>query len=55
MNIFSCSSIPTHGGSLRIYVKHNANNDYKIEENVKQILSKENAAGINKISYYNNN
>lgn len=54
MNIFSCSSIPTHGGSLRIYVKHNANNDYKIEENVKQILSKENTAGINKISYYNN-
>jgi len=54
MNVFSCRLIPTHGGSLRVYIKLKENSDYKIENNVNQILSKENKIGINRISFYNN-
>ncbi len=54
MNVFSCRVIPTHGGSLRVYIKLKENSDYKIENNVNQILSKENKIGINRISFYNN-
>jgi hypothetical protein len=54
MTVFNCREIPTHGGSLRIYIKINSNNDYKIARKVNKILSKEKKIGINRISFYKN-
>ena len=54
MDIFFCKKIPTHGGSLRIYIKDVSNKDYKIKKSVNQILSVEKKMGINKLSFYKN-
>lgn len=54
MSVFYCRELPTHGGSLRIYIKTRANHDRKIDKNVNKILSKEKKVGINRISFYKN-
>jgi hypothetical protein len=54
MIVFNCREIPTHGGSLRIYIKINSNDDYKITRKVNEILSKEKKIGVNRISFYKN-
>jgi hypothetical protein len=54
LTIFDVEEIPTHGGSLRIYAKHNSNNSKVIATNVQNLISREVAKGINKPSYYAN-
>lgn len=54
LDMFDVDEIPTHGGSLRIYVKHKGNASIEISENVKRLLQKELASGINTIAYYEN-
>lgn len=41
LSIFDVQELPTHGGSLRIYVKHEGNSMLNISENVKAVLEKE--------------
>jgi len=52
LKVFDVEEIPTHGGSLRIYVKHSENNNFSIEQNVSTILEKEKQHGLDKISTY---
>lgn len=51
LRVFNVEEIPTHGGSLRVYACHD-NADYKTHANVEKILSKEKAAGMDKMEFY---
>jgi len=52
LTIFDVEEIPTHGGSLRIYVKHSENNLISINESVQELLKKERQFGLENISIY---
>lgn len=50
--MFDVEEIPTHGGSLRIFAKHQADNTKVITDNVQKLLDKEKAVGMNTLKYY---
>jgi len=50
--LFDVEEIPTHGGSLRIYGKHDSDDSREVSENVKNLLDKEILFGINELSVY---
>ena len=52
LTIFDVEEIPTHGGSLRIFVKHSENKTLEIKENVQNLIKKENEKGLNDFSTY---
>lgn len=52
LDIFDVEKLPTHGGSLRIYAKHKANNNIPVTQNVAHLLNEEEELGIHKIEYY---
>lgn len=52
--IFDVDEITTHGGSLRIYVKHMENDDISTSERVNAIIEKERDFGLEKLSTYTN-
>jgi len=52
LEIFDVEEIPTHGGSLRIFVKHIDDHSKAIEKRVEKILKSEIESGINSLSYY---
>ena len=54
LTIFDVEEIPTHGGSLRIYVKHLEYNDITINESISILLEKEKQYGLENISTYIN-
>ena len=54
LKIFDVEKLNTHGGSLRIFVKHKDNNFEKERKSVKKILEKEKMFGLKKISTYTN-
>ncbi len=41
LKIFEVKELPTHGGSLRIFLTHTSNHTYKIDSSVERILNKE--------------
>jgi len=54
LKIFDVEELDTHGGSLRIFVKHHENKFHKVKENVKKKIEKERKYGLTKISTYTN-
>ena len=54
LTVFDVDEISTHGGSLRIYARHEENKNYEISKNVKKILQKEIEFGLTDISTYIN-
>ncbi|HWK05334.1 MAG TPA: class I SAM-dependent methyltransferase [Puia sp.] len=52
LELFDVEELPTHGGSLRIYAKHKADQDKEISAAVGVLLAKEAAAGMNSLAYY---
>ena len=52
--LFDADEVPTHGGSLRIYVGHQEDRAKKISPNVDALYKKESAAGMGDLSYYLN-
>jgi 2-polyprenyl-3-methyl-5-hydroxy-6-metoxy-1,4-benzoquinol methylase len=52
LEIFDVEELSTHGGSLRIFVKHKKNSKIKISINVEHILEKEKENGLLEISFY---
>jgi hypothetical protein len=52
LQMFDVEELPTHGGSLRIYAKHQEDSTKAISERVEQMLKKEIDKGVNTLSYY---
>ena len=53
LEIFDVEQIPTHGGSLRIYGKHNEDKSKSVARNVDALLLEEKRNGMQDIDYYN--
>lgn len=53
-DIFDVEKLSTHGGSLRIFVKHSNNLEYKTSTNIEKLLEEEEKFGLNNIETYNN-
>jgi hypothetical protein len=52
LELFDVEEVPTHGGSLRIFVKHTEDKSKSISINVKSVLDKEIKAGMSNIAFY---
>ncbi len=52
LTLFDVDELNTHGGSLRIYVKHQENTENSISENVSRVKLMEKNGGMDKISSY---
>jgi SAM-dependent methyltransferase len=52
--LFDVEELPTHGGSLRIYVKHIEDASKEISFRVGELLKREQAAGMYSLSFYKN-
>jgi hypothetical protein len=54
LQMFDVEETPTHGGSLRIFAKHKKDLNKTISSNVRAMLEKEKAAGVETSHYYQN-
>ncbi|MEI6947701.1 class I SAM-dependent methyltransferase [Paraflavisolibacter sp. H34] len=52
LELFDVEEIPTHGGSLRIYAKHQEDGSKAVSANVGALLHKEQAKGLTSLGYY---
>lgn len=52
LELFEVEEIPTHGGSLRVYLKHEGERNFKISKSVKDLLIKEELLGVKNLNYY---
>lgn len=52
LELFDVEQLPTHGGSLRIYVKHKEDTSKTISSNVGNLLKKEETEGMLTLGYY---
>jgi SAM-dependent methyltransferase len=52
LTLFDVEELPTHGGSLRIYARHNEDDSKPISERVSGLKNREEAAGMTKMEYY---
>jgi len=52
LDIFDVEEISTHGGSLRIYARHNENASKPVMPNVADLLEKEVSKGMLQLDYY---
>lgn len=50
--VFDVEELPTHGGSLRVYVKHEDNGDLAISDRLGKLKDKEIQAGLDKLDIY---
>ncbi|MDQ2751687.1 MAG: class I SAM-dependent methyltransferase [Bacteroidota bacterium] len=53
LEMFDVEEVPVHGGSLRIYAKHENDASKPISNNVQKLLDKETGKGMNTLNYYN--
>ncbi len=53
LEMFDVEEVPVHGGSLRIYAKHENDESKPISENVQKLLDKEMSISMNTLAYYN--
>lgn len=52
LTLFDVDELPTHGGSLRIYARHEQNASLAVTSKVEELLSRERAAGLDRIGTY---
>jgi len=52
LEIFNVEELPTHGGSLRIYAKHQEDNSKEISESVQKLLNTELSKKMSTIEFY---
>lgn len=52
LELFEVEEIPTHGGSLRVYLEHEEERSFKISKRVEDILMKEELLGVKELDYY---
>ena len=54
LTLFNVDELITHGGSLRIYLRHTENSEISISTNVTKLIHNEERFGLNKIATYTN-
>jgi hypothetical protein len=52
LTIFDIDELSTHGGSLRIYARHNEDESKPVQASVRSLLQRERAAGYNRLDIY---
>ena len=52
LEVFDVDELPTHGGSLRIYVCHRNDMSKPVSQNVIELVSREEAAGFTMLEHY---
>jgi SAM-dependent methyltransferase len=52
MRMFDIDELPTHGGSLRIYVCHDNDDSHPTEASVSELLRRERQAGLHRLETY---
>lgn len=52
ITLFDVEELPTHGGSLRIYGRHNDDIEKKVTDNVIELLKREIELGFESLEYY---
>jgi 2-polyprenyl-3-methyl-5-hydroxy-6-metoxy-1,4-benzoquinol methylase len=52
LNIFGVEELPTHGGSLRIYACHTEDTSKPINQQVSDLVAREEAAGFDTLEHY---
>jgi SAM-dependent methyltransferase len=52
LEIFDVDELPTHGGSLRIYARHDDDLTHPVVRSVKELLAREDAFGLTEIDRY---
>ena len=52
LKMFDVQELPTHGGSLRIFAKHEEDDSHEIQPAVDELIKKELENGIDRISFY---
>lgn len=54
LDLFDVTDIPTHGGSLRIFAKHQGDTSHEVTNHVSALLAREKETGLQNSSYYRN-
>lgn len=52
LTIFDVEELPTHGGSLRLFVRHAEDDSRPVAARVAELRAREEAAGLNQLAYY---
>lgn len=52
LTIFDVEELPTHGGSLRIFARHTEDDSKLISQQVRELKTKEEAAGFTRLEHY---
>ena len=52
LEVFDVEKLSTHGGSLRVFIKHQGNTAHAVTKNVGSLVEHEKSLNIDKISYY---
>lgn len=52
MTLFDVEELPTHGGSIRIHVRHNSQSDRRISPRVNELRANERAMGVGNLETY---
>lgn len=52
LTVFDVEELPTHGGSLRIYARHDHNTTVAVRKSVADLLAREEEAGVTSLEYY---
>jgi SAM-dependent methyltransferase len=52
LRVFDVEELPTHGGSLRVFAQPAATGVQRVGERVRELLARENAAGVASRAYY---
>lgn len=52
LTLFDVEELPTHGGSLRIYARHDGDSSQPVGERVADLLAREEAAGLSRLETY---
>jgi SAM-dependent methyltransferase len=52
LTLFDVETLPTHGGSLRVYARHAADDSRPVSARVRELLAQERAAGLDRVEAY---
>jgi C-methyltransferase C-terminal domain/Putative zinc binding domain/Methyltransferase domain len=52
MEVFDVKELPTHGGSLRVYIRHAGTDTPPVRARVSEILERERSAGVDRLTSY---